>query len=127
MVGILIGAALCLFIRPEYSNATYHDPGFPAPKGPCEVELENFCSNVKPGEGRLQECLARYEKSLSPECKEYLKKESVTLSKIQKDCGDDALTYCENIRVSFRRILECLKDHRNEVSHGCREFLQKQK
>jgi hypothetical protein len=39
----------------------------------CKDDLEKFCANVKPGEGRGLACLNKNEKSLSEPCKDALK------------------------------------------------------
>jgi len=35
----------------------------------CKADAEKLCSGVKPGEGRIKECLKEHRKDLSPECK----------------------------------------------------------
>lgn len=39
----------------------------------CEGDLQKFCADVKPGQGRGLACLKKNEKSLKPECKDALK------------------------------------------------------
>ncbi|MCG3204598.1 MAG: hypothetical protein KCHDKBKB_01313 [Elusimicrobia bacterium] len=119
-----MGGMIILSVITFFSIPGSPDTGDPALKGPCEIELETYCSNLQPGEGRVFDCLDRHDKFLSQECKEYLKTWSKELKKLQKDCGDDAFQYCRDVRVSYRRILHCLKEHRNEISHACRTLLQ---
>lgn len=63
-------AALCLLAGP----AVAEDPG-QASKGlvdnfleGCQVELERYCKEVTPGEGRLLACLEKHEKKVSSRC-----------------------------------------------------------
>ncbi len=35
----------------------------------CKADLSAFCKDVKPGGGRLLQCLKQHESELSPECK----------------------------------------------------------
>ena len=39
----------------------------------CANDVQKFCKDVKPGEGRLVKCLKENEKQLSPECRDKLK------------------------------------------------------
>lgn len=40
----------------------------------CDADLEKLCSAVKPGEGRLINCLQKNEKQVSNRCKQAVKK-----------------------------------------------------
>ena len=39
----------------------------------CAADLEKFCANVKPGEGRALSCLSKNDKAVSQTCKDALK------------------------------------------------------
>ena len=39
----------------------------------CEDDLEKYCSNIKPGEGRLLDCLDKNQKKVSKRCKQAFK------------------------------------------------------
>jgi hypothetical protein len=47
----------------------------PAPGGgggamqACKADAEKLCPGVKPGEGRIAQCLKEHKKDVSPECK----------------------------------------------------------
>ena len=45
-----------------------------AAKSACEADAAKFCKDVKPGQGRLRDCLKANEASLSAECKEHVAK-----------------------------------------------------
>ncbi|MGD0278707.1 MAG: cysteine rich repeat-containing protein [Smithella sp.] len=66
---ILVVAAMFCFI----SSIAYAQ-GKEA-KGPCRADIEKFCKDVKPGEGRIIECMKKHAEQLSPECKAKLKKD----------------------------------------------------
>lgn len=38
----------------------------------CKADMEKNCKDVKPGGGRILQCLKQHEATLSPECKEKL-------------------------------------------------------
>ena len=35
----------------------------------CKADAEKLCAGVRPGEGRIVQCLKEHRKDLSPECK----------------------------------------------------------
>jgi len=35
----------------------------------CKLDAEKLCPGVKPGEGRIAQCLKEHRKDVSPECK----------------------------------------------------------
>jgi hypothetical protein len=39
----------------------------------CRDDLEKFCSNIKPGEGRLLQCIDKNNAKVSNRCKQALK------------------------------------------------------
>ena len=41
--------------------------------GECEDDLDEFCSSVEAGEGRLLECLEKHDKKVSDRCKQAIK------------------------------------------------------
>ena len=42
----------------------------------CEADIRKFCTDVKPGQGRLLKCLQREKGSLTPECRKQVVKYS---------------------------------------------------
>jgi len=94
-------------------------------KGPCEQELETYCSNVTPGEGRISDCLKRYKESLSPECTEFIAKSSEALKGLKEVCSDDVQDFCRDVKTSYRRIVNCLQERYNDLSTDCRLKLKK--
>ena len=38
-------------------------------KQACDADVQKFCKDVKPGQGRLVKCLGEHEKELSAECR----------------------------------------------------------
>ena len=67
----------------------------------CKVELEKYCGNVTPGEGRILACLYAYGDKLSPKC-EYalydaaaqLERAVAALSYVANECDEDLDQYC---------------------------------
>jgi hypothetical protein len=81
----------------------------------CKTEIEKYCSQVTPGEGRLLACFFAHEDKLSGQC-EYalydaaarLERAISDLNYLATECETDIKTHCANVEVGEGRILECL-------------------
>ena len=50
----------------------------------CHDDLEKFCANVKPGQGRGLACLDKHDKDVSPQCKDALAQTGLKKAKAEK-------------------------------------------
>ena len=90
----------------------------------CKEELQKYCSNVTPGEGRLLACLYAYEDKLSGRC-EYalydaasrLERVVAALSYAVNECSSDLKQYCAGVASGEGRLLECLQKNDDKVSN----------
>ncbi len=94
----------------------------------CKAELEKYCSNVTPGEGRLLACLYAYEDKLSGRC-EYalydaasrLERVVTALAYTANECSSDLKQYCAGVAAGEGRLLECLQKNDAKVSKRCKQ------
>ncbi|MDH3723784.1 MAG: cysteine rich repeat-containing protein [Desulfobacteraceae bacterium] len=97
----------------------------------CKTELEKYCNQVTPGQGRVLACLYAYGDKLSSKC-EYalydaavqLERAVAALSYVANECDADMEKYCESIEPGEGRLLECLEKHDKEVSGHCKQALK---
>lgn len=97
----------------------------------CKTELEKYCNQVTPGQGRVLACLYAYGDKLSSKC-EYalydaavqLERAVAALSYVANECDADMEKYCELIEPGEGRLLECLEKHDKEVSGRCKQALK---
>ncbi len=97
----------------------------------CKTELEKYCNQVTPGQGRVLACLYAYEDKLSSKC-EYalydaavqLERAVAAMSYVANECDADLEKYCESITPGEGRLLECLEKHDKEVSGRCKQALK---
>ena len=93
----------------------------------CSKEIDSYCKNVTPGEGRLLACLYAYEDKLSTRC-EYalydaaaqLERAVTALSYLANECRDDLNKYCSSVRPGEGRLLDCLDKKRDVISDRCK-------
>lgn len=94
----------------------------------CESDLENYCSQVTPGNGRLLHCMAAHEDKISGQC-EYafyqaatlLEQLSIAINYVAQECQSDIQTHCADVEVGEGKILACLAEHDEDVSDSCKK------
>ena len=97
----------------------------------CKTELEKYCNQVTPGQGRVLACLYAYGDKLSSKCEYALYDAAVqlvravaALSYVSNECDADMEKYCESIKPGEGRLLECLEKHDKEVSGRCKQAIK---
>jgi hypothetical protein len=94
----------------------------------CKAELETYCKDVTPGEGRGLACLYAYEDKLSNRC-EYALYDAASqleqvvnaLAYVASECRDDLKAYCSDTIPGEGRILKCLDQNKDKVSERCKQ------
>jgi Cysteine rich repeat len=94
----------------------------------CEGDLQKYCSQVTPGEGRLLHCMAAHEDKISGQC-EYafyqtaalLEQLSVAIAYVAQECETEIETLCRDVELGEGRILACLDEHAEEVGASCKK------
>jgi phytoene/squalene synthetase len=97
----------------------------------CKVELEKYCAQVTPGEGRVLACLYAYGDKLSAKCEFALYDAAVQLERavaaltyVANECDDDLDKYCGAIAPGEGRLLECIEKHDKKVSKRCKQAIK---
>ena len=105
-----------------------------ATNGPCEAELDAACSDVRPGEGRLAECLigalvdggaSGSPLTASPPCRaELLAFASERADNVNADvpladaCAGDLEAFCADVEDEFS-LLGCLREAKDDLTPAC--------
>jgi len=92
----------------------------------CESEIEAFCSQVSPGEGRMLACFYAHEDKLSGKCEYALYSAAAQLEQavsalkyVASQCKNDIESFCANVEIGEGRILDCLAAQGDAVSAEC--------
>ncbi|KAF5829593.1 hypothetical protein DUNSADRAFT_15858 [Dunaliella salina] len=100
----------------------------------CRQDVETFCKNIEPGDGRVHICLRQNKDQLSEPCRvEETKLAAIEYSdirlatKLNKLCSEEKAVYCKEVKSGRGRMIKCLLDHMAEPDFGaeCKEELQK--
>lgn len=96
----------------------------------CKPEIENYCSQVSPGDGRLLACFYAHEDKLSGRCgwalyegAAQLEQFANALTHVANQCWDDLVEHCEGVEMGEGRVASCLLDHKEEVSDACSQAI----
>ncbi|HWP01067.1 MAG TPA: cysteine rich repeat-containing protein [Methylococcus sp.] len=97
----------------------------------CKAELDKYCKEVTPGDGRVLACLYAYQDKLSTRC-EYaifdaaaqLQRAVNALSYVAAECDDDLERFCANVDPGEGRLLNCLEKNEKKVSKRCKQAIQ---
>ena len=98
--------------------------------GACEEDLQQYCSQVTPGEGRLLHCVAAHEDKLSGQC-EYalyqaaslLEQLTVAIAYFAQSCETEIQTLCSDVEAGEGRILACLENNSEQVGETCKKAI----
>jgi len=93
----------------------------------CESDINNYCSQVTPGNGRLLHCMAAHEDKISGQCDyalyqaaSLLEQLSAAISYVAKECQADIQALCSETNIGEGRILACLERQEEEVGAACK-------
>ena len=97
----------------------------------CKVEIEKYCGQVTPGQGRILACLYAHNDKLSSKCEYSLYDAAVQLERavaaltyVANECDADLEKHCESIAPGQGRLLECLEKHDKDVSNRCTQAIK---
>ncbi len=96
----------------------------------CQPEIEAYCSQVTPGEGRLLACFYAHGDKISPRCEYALYEGAAALEQfanaltyLATECHDDLLKFCGDVEMGEGRVGTCLLEHKADVTDGCRQAI----
>ena len=115
----------------QFTNASADENLVQSVAEGCKVELQKYCGNVTPGEGRILACLYAYGDKLSPKC-EYalydaavqLERAVAALSYVANECDEDLDRYCANVAPGEGRLLDCLEKKEKQLTKRCKQALK---
>jgi hypothetical protein len=93
----------------------------------CEADINNYCNQVTPGDGRLLHCMAAHEDKISGQCGYALYQAATILEQmaaaivyVGNQCAADIEKHCGGVAMGEGRILMCLEENAAEVSDTCK-------
>eukprot|EP00854_Cymbomonas_tetramitiformis_P013737 gene13737-16236_t len=102
-------------------------------KESCVEDVEKFCVDVEPGNGRVHSCLLKHRSELTPACS----KAEASLNEVQssdvrlrpgfKACGEEMSVYCKSVKPGKGRMFRCLQSNmvKTDFSEKCKQQIEK--
>ena len=87
---------------------------------PCAEDIAKLCPGVKPGGGRIAQCLQGKADQVSAACKARIEQ----AKEVNQACFADAEKFCSDIPPGAGRVAVCVQQHEAELSQACRAHLQ---
>ena len=123
-------AIVALTLLPVMGAAAQEDPVEAALEA-CKPEIETFCSQVTPGEGRLLACFLAHEDKLSGQCgwavyeaMDALEEFMDAVTYLAESCWDDIIEQCAEVEMGEGRIATCLLESQEKVTPVCQRAMQ---
>jgi hypothetical protein len=85
----------------------------------CAADLQQHCSAVQPGEGRLRACVQQNFAAFSEPCKQML----LSSVAVVRACREDVHKTCGGVQPGGDQIQACMKDHFAEYSEPCQQAI----
>ena len=123
-IGLLTLGAILLFVTPVIAQEKL----IQTVADGCKEEIQKYCSNVTPGEGRVLACLYAYGDKLSGRC-EYalydaaaqLERAAAALSYVVNECSSDLKQFCSGVAAGEGRLQQCIQKNDAKVSARCKQ------
>lgn len=125
LTGILTAVSVALFSQQVVAQSIVETVA----KG-CEKELDSYCSEVTPGNGRILACLYAHGEKLSGQCEfalydaaAQLERAVAALTYVANECDEDIDKFCASVEAGEGRILSCLDENSDKIAKRCGQAL----
>jgi len=114
MVTVAIGIVLLLSFG---STAVAQDIN------PCAKDMKQFCSDVKPGGGRLLRCYEDNKDKMSPACRAWAERVKSNAQAVKDACSKEIDAGCNFEKGDPLEVMNCLQGNYTSLSPECTSML----
>jgi Na+-transporting NADH:ubiquinone oxidoreductase subunit NqrF len=90
----------------------------------CADDIDKYCKEIKPGGGRILNCLKAHETELSVSCQGKVNELQGIIKDFEEACSTDISQFCREVQPGGGRIIKCLREHDKELSPSCSAELE---
>jgi len=107
-----------------YALMCFNFPAYGEESLICADDIEKYCKEIKPGGGRLLNCLKGHENELSVSCRGKISELQGIIKDCEQACSGDIAQFCKEVQPGGGRIIKCLREREKELSPSCSEKLE---
>ncbi len=87
----------------------------------CKTEIESYCKDVTPGEGRILACLYAHKCEYALyDASARLERAVAALTYLANECAADLKEHCSGVQAGEGRLLQCLEKNEAKLSARCK-------
>lgn len=123
---VVVGAA-GFFAAPAFASDDIIES---ARKG-CQTDIDSFCKDVTPGEGRVVACLGAHEDKLSARCvyslfdaNAQLERFAAAMAYVGVECKADLQKHCGDTEVGGGKLATCLQANKATLAPACSQAMK---
>ncbi len=90
----------------------------------CADDIAKFCKEIKPGGGRILNCLKVHEAELTVSCRAKISELQGIIKDCERACAGDIAQFCKDVQPGGGRIIKCLRERDKELSSSCKEKVE---
>jgi len=90
----------------------------------CADDIEKYCKEIKPGGGRLLNCLKEHGTNLSVSCRGKIRDLQEIIKDFEQACSGDIVQFCKEVQPGGGIVIKCLREHDKELSPPCSAKLE---
>jgi hypothetical protein len=97
----------------------------------CQADIDAFCKDVTPGEGRVLSCLGSHEDKLSARCtyslfdaNAQLERFAAAIAYVGFECKADLQKYCGTTEIGDGKLAKCLEANAATLAPGCSQAMK---
>jgi len=95
-------------------------PALAQEASPCSRDIEKYCKDVKPGEGRLLKCYEENKEKMSPGCQAWTEQAKRMGARIEDYCAKEMESNCRIAKDDPLAMVDCLESNYVSLSYDCR-------
>ncbi|GIL17366.1 MAG: hypothetical protein BroJett040_11170 [Oligoflexia bacterium] len=89
-------------------------------QGPCHDDIQKFCKDVQPGEGRMAKCMKDNKDKFSKACQDHMAQMKEAVKEGKEACYEDIKKLCADVKPGGGRIIKCLNENKDKLSDTCK-------
>ena len=87
----------------------------------CHEEIQTYCSDVKPGEGRWTRCAIGHRDQYSVSCRTEVHAVIEQRPLFTLFCKESVARFCPNIKAGKGRLYNCMKFNEDNLPLSCKQ------